>query len=69
MFNACPTFIRRGSKPGFAAISASSFTLYLRAMEEGVSPDRTRWLRAGEFLLATLDEGVRVIGAELASGV
>ena len=46
MFSVCPTFMRRGSTLGFAAIKAASFTLYLAAMEVNVSPDWTVWTRA-----------------------
>jgi hypothetical protein len=36
--NDWPTCRRLGFNPGFAAISASSFTLYFRAIPDGVSP-------------------------------
>ena len=37
-FKVWPACIRVGFKPGFAASNASSFTLYFRAMDVGVSP-------------------------------
>ena len=45
MFNDLPTCIRRASNRGFAAIRASTFIPYLRAITVGVSPDLTVCVR------------------------
>jgi len=52
-FSDCPIWSRLASTRGFAAIKVSSFTPYLRAIDAGVSPDLTVWVRPGRGMAAT----------------